>query len=184
MKKKTCNKAFTIVELLMASVITVIIGAAIAVLFVASMRMFSRGMAQTNIQRRARTALDKISRDIRNSGKGGGTAGLTVYNSYSDQTPNIAQGDYIEITDTLGNTAGYYLSSSGGINFIKDVASDIAVEADDKEIISGVSKVGGSSIFTGPFTNSALIQFKVTSSSANIGSQSANFITNVFMRNP
>lgn len=198
-KKISNPRAFTIVEVLMASVITLVVGIAIAVLFVTSMRMFSRGMAQADVQRRAGTALDRISRDIRNSSQ---TGGVAIFNSYAGAVPNITQGNYIQImsatigVDAMGNpippVTGYYLSTTNGINFIRDVtADDPAIESDDKEIISGVN-IGVSvppPIFTRqpallPLTeDSILIQFRVTSSRANVGSQSANFITDVYMRN-
>ena len=198
-KKISNPRAFTIVEVLMASVITLVVGIAIAVLFVTSMRMFSRGMAQADVQRRAGTALDRISRDIRNSSQVGGVA---IFNSYAGAVPNITQGNYIQITsatigvDAIGNPippiTGYYLSTTNGINFIRDVTADNpAIESDDKEIISGVNQIGPANIFTRqpalpPLTenDSMLIQFGVTSSRANVGSQSANFITDVYMRNP
>ena len=165
------SRAYTIMEMTVASALLILVALSIAMLFIIGMRMFERGVGQTNIQRRARVALDKISRDIRNS------ATARILNSYTDRTVSM-QGDYIEV----GNE-GYYFSGTN-IRFVNDlVADNQASEADDKPVVDGAGKVGVANIFRNDGNDMITIEFSVTDQSISRGNQSADFITSVYKRN-
>ncbi len=158
-------------EMTIASALLIMVALSIAMLSIIGMRMFERGVGQTNVQRRSRVALDKISRDIRNS------TTTRILNSYTDRTVSM-QGDYIEI----GNE-GYYFSGTK-IRFIDNLTADnTASEADDKPVVDGVGKIGGANIFTNDWTDMITIEFSVTDQSRTRGNQSADFITSVYKRN-
>ena len=159
-------------EMVIASALLIMVALSIATLFITGLRMFERGVGQTNVQRRARVALGKISRDIRN------VATTRILNSYTDRTVSM-QGDYIEV----GNE-GYYFSGTT-IRFINDLSADNpGIETDDKPIVDGAGKIGGASVFRNDGTDMITIEFSVTDQSITRGNQSANFITSVYRRNP
>ena len=158
-------------EMVIASALLIMVALSIAMLSITGLRMFERGIGQTNIQRRARVALDKISRDIRN------VATTRILNSYTDRTVSM-QGDYIEV----GNE-GYYFSGTK-IRFISDLLADNpGMETDDKPIVDGAGKIGGRNIFRNDGNNMITIEFSVTDQSISRGNQSADFITSVYKRN-
>ena len=158
-------------EMTVASALLILVALSIAMLFITGLRMFERGVGQTNVQRRARVALDKISRDIRNS------TTAFVFNSYTDRTVNM-QGDYIELDND-----GYYFSGTK-IRFIDDLSVDNpGIETDDKPIVDGAGKIGGASVFRNDGNNMITIEFSVTDQSISRGNQSADFITSVYKRN-
>ena len=169
--KISSSRAYTIMEMTIASALLILVALSIAMLFIIGMRMFERGVGQTNIQRRARITLDKISRDIRNS------TTAFIFNSYTDRTVNM-QGDYIEV-----DNKGYYFSGTK-IKFIDDLSADNpGIETDDKSVVDGAGKISGASVFRNDGFNMFTIEFSVTDQSISRGNQSADFITSVYKRN-
>ncbi len=168
------SRAYTIMEMTIASALLILVALSIAMLFITGLRLFERGVGQTNVQRRARVALDNIARAVRAVPS---SASIFIFNSYTDRTVNM-QGDYIEL-----NNAGYYFSGTK-IRFIADLSADNqGIETDDKPIVDGTGKVGGATIFTNNGADMITIQFSVTDQSVSRGNQSANFITSVYKRN-
>ncbi len=176
MTKLNQERGFSLIEIMIASVILVLALGIFLSLYTMGQRFFKGGMKQIEVVRDARSSLTRMSRDIRSA------QSVQIYDDYTSPTGNT-QGNYIEIFIPSGNDAGYYLNSQGELRYIADLNSDNpASEADDKKIADEVVDVSGSGIFNSG--NIAIeINFRIRDNYAKDGYQGIDISTRVEPRN-
>lgn len=156
--KLTCQKGVTLIELILAMIISLIAMMATATLFVEERSLWAKGFRETEAQRDAQLVLDTIARAARQS------------NGY------VIAGNRITFTSTCG-TQTFQTAGVSGDQF--ELIDNCAVPSQTLTLIDGVrSRV---SQFVGTSINSKLIDLRLEVTREN---QQREFLqTQVFLRN-
>jgi prepilin-type N-terminal cleavage/methylation domain-containing protein len=118
-KFKSRQSAFTLIEVMIASALSVMLGAVVAVLFYYSLRSFAAMTNYANMNETSQLALDKMSKDIRQA------RSLTAYTTNSltfrDVNGNSLNYTYDPAKTTLVRTSGgvstTYLTNCDSLQF-------------------------------------------------------------------
>lgn len=116
---KNRRSAFTLIEVMIASALSLTLGAMVAVLFYYSLRSFAAMTNYANMNQASQLALDKMSKDIRQA------RGLTAYTTnsitFNDVNGNSLQYTYDPTKTTLVRTSGgvstTYLTNCDSLQF-------------------------------------------------------------------
>jgi len=117
--RQKCRLAFTLIEVLLASAISLVLAGILAIFFSFSLRSFAAMTNYTDMNQRSQLALDKMSKDIRQA------RSLTAYSTNSltfldannqalRYTFNASNGTLVRVSGGVSTT---YLTNCDSLNF-------------------------------------------------------------------
>jgi len=176
-KKRKNNAGFTILEILIASVLGLLIMGAVLTITISSQRLCNAILEQINVQEASKKSAEMIARDIR------GADYVQIYASYPGAS-QVTSGNFIKIffptTQSITNV-GYYLANNE-IRKVTNLGTDnTGSTLDDKLLAEGAE---GTAIFNTDTNNKIRVQFRIVNTQGNdSGTQASDIDFFVNLRN-